>query len=34
MDFMRDIFGSAWTYYVAFAILVAWAVAHQGNKRK
>jgi hypothetical protein len=34
MDFMRDTFGSAWAYYVAFGILIAWFVIYQGNKRK
>lgn len=34
MDFMRDLFGSSWAYYVAFAILIGWSVAYQGNKKK
>lgn len=34
MDAMRDLLGSAWAYYVAFAILILWFAAYRGNRKK
>lgn len=31
---MRDLFGSAWAYYVAFGILFAWWLIERSNKRR
>ena len=33
-EFMREIFGSAWAYYVAFAILGVWFAFERWGKRK
>jgi len=32
-DFMRNIFGSAWAYYIAFGILAAWWIVERSNKK-
>lgn len=34
MDAMREIFGSAWTYYLAFGILIAWAMLYKFGGRQ
>ncbi len=31
---MRDLFGSAWAYYVAFGILFVWWLIERAAKRK
>lgn len=33
MDFMREVFGSAWAYYVAFGILFVWWLVERINKK-
>lgn len=32
MEFMRDIFGSAWAYYVAFVMLFVWWAIYRKTK--
>ena len=34
MDFMRELLGSAWAYYVAFGILFAWWLIERASRKK
>lgn len=31
-DFMRNTFGSAWAYYIAFGILLVWFIVSKAKK--
>lgn len=33
MDFMKELLGSSWAYYIAFGILIVWWTIERAGKR-